>query len=212
MAIETIDCPHCRQTRKMESASETEMGSDSAYFLFTCPSCSLPIVILAECVKRTHEYGMAGYVGRAGMSFRKCGWEIMEIWPKPDFQGGDSPQGAPEALAKLFQQSQEAASKGGYDLAVMGFNRILKMAQKIYSPDNRSTPDAWITWLVENRHLTADMRDWADRIKGLRRDVEIATVKQTEEFAVFVHVLLEHLFGTRSRIAAFRKGANSSSP
>ena len=135
MALEEINCPHCRQDRTMESTEWTPLTSDGAYFLFVCPSCSKPVVVLAEDEKRDIDYNYGSQVCQASLSFRRCGWKVIDTWPKAEFRRGDSPDGVPETIGAMFNQCQDVASRGGYDLAIMGFHRTLEMARKAHSPE-----------------------------------------------------------------------------
>lgn len=205
MALQLISCPHCRMDREMESEAHAPFGTDRSYFLFVCPSCNKPVVLLAQADNPPYEYRRSYDVEVASQSFKKCGWSVVDTWPKAQFRKETAPDGVPEPIGTLFEQSQEAASGGAYDLAIMGFRRVLKMVQSELSPGSRAETHSWILSLIESKDLTRDMSDWAARLKGLRREIEGADVKQAEEFAVFVHILLEQIFGVRSRLARLRK-------
>jgi hypothetical protein len=205
MATQKIDCPHCRQDRLMESAGYSYLTSDSAYFWFICPSCKKPIAVLAEADNpSSSDYKQSSYVNQDSLSFRKCGWKVIDTWPKPAFSRGECPAGVPENIGAMFEQCQEVASRRGYDLAIMGFYRVLEMARKAHSPESHAKPHAWILSLVRSGDLTKDMGEWANRLRGLRRDLIDADAKQTEEFSVFCNIVLDQLFGTRSWSASFR--------
>lgn len=207
MALQTLNCPHCRMKSSMNSSSSTTVSRNSGYFLFVCPRCSLPLILLAETNRPPYEFRQCYDVEIAEQSIEKCGWQIVDSWPKASYRKIEAPEGVPGAIGTLFEHSQEAALKGGYDLAIMGYVRVLNMAQADRSPGKLKSPHAWILSLVDTRDLTADMKRWANRVRGLRGDAQGMKVKEAEELATFVHIVLEQLYGARSRAARFRAAA-----
>ena len=164
-------------------------------------------MVFAALETRNSRYPRIYDVQHADESFKKCGWRVVDTWPKPEFRTEEAPAGVPDNIATLFEHSQDAASRGAHDLAIMGFHRVLKMVQATISSDKPRNLHPWVLSLIESGHLSADMRSWANTVKGLRSDVQDATVQDAEEFGVFVHVLLEQLFGIRSKIASYRNRA-----
>lgn len=209
MALHTHDCPHCRMTSPMSSCGYENLSRLRSYFWFVCPRCRLPLTILAEATNPPHDFRAGSSVNCEEMPFQKCGWRVVDYWPKPEYRKIEPPRGVPEDIGKLFAQSQEVALNGGYVLAILGYVRALQMAQAELSSEALKKPHAWILSLIEEGRLTKDMRDWANRVKGLRREMEHATTRDAEELATFVHIVLEQLFTVRSKALSFRAKAVS---
>jgi hypothetical protein len=209
MARQTLDCPHCRMKNPMRSGGYTYLSRIRSYFWFVCPVCTLPLALLAEADKPPHDFRDSSNVNCEALTFKECGWRVLGSWPKPQYQKVEPPRGVPEEIGKLFAQSQEVALNGGYDLAILGFVRVLKMAQAATSLQPLKKPHGWVLSLVRDGRLTKDMREWANRVKGLRTEVEGAAAKDAEELATFVYILLEQLFAVRSRASSFRAAESS---
>ena len=207
MVQQTMMCPHCRANKSMSARDMIYISNEAGHFTFLCENCEKPLIVFAKAEMRNSKYLGIRDVKQADESFQKCGWRVVDTWPKPAFRTEKAPAGVPDNIATLFEHSQDAASRGAHDLAIMGFHRVLKMAQAKISSDKPRKLHPWVLSLIESGHLSADMRSWANSVKGLRSDVQDATVQDAEEFGVFVHVLLEQLFGIRSKIASYRNRA-----
>lgn len=206
MAEHRMICPHCRVTKWMHARAGADISNQSGYFLAICENCQGPVVLLVEAHRPKWEFRRIGDLQSADCSFEQCGWRVQDSWPKPEFRTGTAPQGVPEQIGALLEHSHEAAAKGGFDLAIMGYQRVVRMAQMIVSPEFGGTCRSWVLFLIDSGRLTRDISKWVKRLK-LRGEIEGATAVQAEEFATFVHVILEQIFGTRSRMALSRSGA-----
>lgn len=200
MVLERIRCPHCHVTRDMDSEGYAAADGHWGHFLFLCPQCFMPVVLCALAHSPKPEFKKIFEVSKAYQSFEKCGWRIVDSWPKPLFRPEQVPVGVPEPIAALFENSRNAARAGCFDLAIMGFHRVLKMTQATISPESSEKPHAWILSRIKAGKLTVEMAKWAERLRGLRSEVQDANVNQAEDFAVFVEVLLELTFGIRSKM------------
>ena len=207
MVEQTVNCPHCRVKKSMTSRNSVDVSNTSGHFMFVCENCDMPVVFFVEADKPRPEYRRIGDLDHAYQSFEKCGWRILDSWPKQHYRKVEALHGVPDHIGALFEQCQEVALKGGYDLAMMGYVRVLNMAQAAFSSGKARKPHAWILSAIDDGHVTESMRIWANRVKGLRSDVENSTAKDAEELATFVHIVLEQLFGIASRVASFRAAA-----
>lgn len=206
MARQLIICPHCRAKKTLSPSASAEISNTAAYVLFMCDNCDLPVVLLVAANRPRLEYRRFRDAYYEDQSFEKSGWQVIDSWPKPQFRKGTAPKGLPEGIELLLEQSHEAGSKGGYDLAIMGYQRILKMAKSIVSPEFKRNTHAWLMSLIEAGHLTANLKSWANSVR-VRSEIEGATATEAEEFASFLDAVLLQIFGIRSSIARFRRGA-----
>jgi hypothetical protein len=208
MAQHFMICPHCRADKWMDPSSYAEISSTSAHFFAVCEYCDGPVALLVKADRPKSEYRSLRNVHCVDISVEECGWRVVDSWPKPQFRNGSAPQGLPEHIKVLLEHSHEAARKGGYDLAIMGYQRVVRMAQLTLSPGFQGSPLAWVSSMITGNQLTKDMASWARRVK-LRSEIESATAVQAEELATFAQVLLEQTFGTRSRMARCRAAASA---
>jgi len=211
MAHELMICPHCRIRREMSSTDYWYLSDVVGHFYFVCPSCDMPITVMAGVKNPKSGCMKPNDVKVSSRSFAKCGWAVLETWPQPRLQRTESLRGVPEAIEALFEQSVEVAQKGGYDLAIMGFQRALKLAQRRLTPEFKGNSFRWIIALIDLGELSGNLREWATRLK-IHRGIQEATALQAEEFATFVHVVLEQLFAITSRMASYRAGGTADRP
>jgi hypothetical protein len=204
MALHSMDCPHCRVKTSMHSACGNHVSTDSGYLLFVCPRCGFPVVLLIQADKPPHLFSTFHDVRVADQSIKKCSWLVIDSWPKPRFRRVEAPLGVPNNIGVMFEQSQDAALGGAHDLAMMGFVRVLRMAQAVSAAGKLSKPHAWILSEIGGGRLTKTMGPWANRVKGLRSEIQDAGAKEAEELASFVYVVLQQIFGVESRVASLR--------
>lgn len=205
MALETLCCPHCLVKSLMETQAHATAWRDNDYFLFVCPKCRAPVVVHAELTQKLYDFREGREVDSAEQTFAKCGWRMVDSWPKPHYREVEAPGGVPNDIGALFAHAQEAALRGCYDLAAMGFARVLEMTQVALSPGKQQKLHVWILSLISDGQLTANLRSWSNRVKGVRTAAAGCTAQEAEELAAFVHIVLEQIFLVRSRAAPFRK-------
>ena len=206
MTAHLMNCPHCRARKWMDPSAEAHVSMKISYLLAVCQNCNGPVVLLVEADRPKPDYRWAHQLLCADRTIDECGWRVRDYWPKPSFNRGLTPPGVPESIGTVLEHSHEAAEKGGYDLAIIGYQRVLRMAQKALSPDFGGGTRGWILNLIKHRRLTSDIKTWLSRIR-LQRAVEEATAVEAEEFATFAHAVLEQIFSTRSKMARLRSFA-----
>jgi hypothetical protein len=134
----------------------------------------------------------------ADRSVEQCGWRVVGSWPKAQFREVVMPDGLPEPIEDLLEHSQKAASRGGYDLSILGFVLALKMAKSTYSPEFKGSVRQWISALVEKGMLLSNIKTWIHGLK-LSEEVVGASALLAEDYAAFVLTVLTQIFGMSSR-------------
>lgn len=208
MAVQTILCPHCRAKKSLSSCAHQEIARNQGYLFYICDFCHRPIIHLIQQHKASVDYRSVWDVQCANVSVEKCDWQVLDSWPKPEFHQEEVPGGLPDSIKNMFVHSQRAALSGGYDLSILGFLLVLKMAQSAHSPEFKGNVRSWILSLIAQGFLVAGAKKWVNRLK-LCGEVVGADALIAEDYAAFVHIVLDQLFALDARMNALR-GARKS--